>query len=457
MSLETDFGVGAAKTGTHSLAEIFQGRIKAAHEPDSEALIRMVLQYHSRKLSEVDLQRETKRLFAAQNLRFNVSQINGFIIRTIFASYPSAHYVLTVRDAASWVRSITNHQITRPLNSASQWHAFRDLRFLRGFHPYRPEDDPLRRSHLYSLDAYLGYWVEHNINVIQEIPEPQLCIVSTRHIARDIERIASFLGVDGTDKNAGNVHVYRGDYAAGPLDQMSPVYFLERTAAYTEMLLSLASRKLGGDHMRFLQEAVALPDKNWGLINSPDRIALTQSLISEKRSDFDRWSFLASEPTERWNERAKLAASMIFDQPSVADFGCGLMYLERHLRSGTQYIPIDVVRRDKRTVVVDLNKAALPKTDAGCAVGLGLLEYIHDIATLLGSMARSYEVVLMSYVSTDFIPSREDRMAAGWVNSYSAVELEAEFERTGFQIEEKRRFDNDPLIWRLRSHRVRTE
>ena len=190
--------------------KVFRVESRPLMSLDSEALIRLVLQYHSRKLSEVDLQRESKRLFDAQNLRFNVSQINGFIIRAIFASYPSAHYVLTVRDAASWVRSITNHQITRPLNSASQWHAFRDLRFLRGFHPYRPEDDPLRRSHLYSLDAYCAYWVEHNINVIQEIPEPQLCIVSTRHIARDIERIAGFLGVDVTDKNAGNAHVYRG-------------------------------------------------------------------------------------------------------------------------------------------------------------------------------------------------------------------------------------------------------
>jgi len=450
MSQVTDFGVGAAKTGTHSLAGIFKDSIKVAHEPSAEALLRLVLQYHSRELSGDRLQRQTARLFERQGLRFNVSQINGFIIRTIFAAYPSARYVLTVRDAASWVRSITNHQITKHLSPASMWQAFRDLRFLRGFHPYRPEDDPLRRRHLYSLDAYLGYWVEHTIEVIRVVPEEQLCIVPTRHLSRDIERIADFLDVDLVGTEVGNSHLYSGDYTVGPTDEVSPDYFSERTAAYTEMLLNLASQRLGGQQMHFLQEAVALPEKSWNRIERHDRIVLTKGLISEKDTNLDRWIFIASESNDRWNERAKLAASMIVDQKSVADFGCGLMYIEKYLSPGTRYFPVDVVRRDKRTIVTDLNNAALPEIDADCAVGLGLLEYIHDVPELLKSLANSYKIVLLSYIPTDFLPSRDGRLATGWVNGYSTVELEEEFEQAGFRIEERQRFDGGPLIWRLR-------
>jgi len=59
------------------------------------------------------------------------------------------------------------------------------------------------------------------------------------------------------------------------------------------------------------------------------------------------------------------------------------MTLEQFLAPGTTYIPVDVVSREGRTVVVDLDQETLPAFDAESAVALGLLEYVYDVPRCL--------------------------------------------------------------------------
>jgi len=450
---EISFGVGAAKTGTHSLATMFEDRIRAAHEPESDKLIRLVLQRYANAMSEADFGREVVSLFARQNLDFNVSQINGFIISTIFGAFPQSRYVLSVRGAAAWLRSFVNHQISRPIPSASEWQAFRDLRFLRAFRADRPEDYPLRSRNLYSLDAYLGYWAEHTATVVDVVPSDQLCIVSTDRLTEDAPRVPVFLGVASDAAQPAKSHSNQGSYEHAPLDELDPAYLAERSQAYTELLLSHVRRKLSIDNMRLMEDALSATRGTYFSTMDPSaRQSITRDTIAKRATAVERWANIAAESSARWNLRAKLAASLIPDQQTVADLGCGLMDLERHLGPTATYIPVDVVRRDPRTVVVDLNAAELPKLNASCVVGLGLLEYLHDIPKFLSKVARYYEVAVFSYSPTEVVTSLEDRLAGGWVNNYSVLDLENEFARAGLAIKEKTRFDQGPWIWRL--HRV---
>lgn len=51
----------------------------------------------------------------------------------------------------------------------------------------------------------------------------------------------------------------------------------------------------------------------------------------------------------------------------VVDLGCGAMSLERHLPAGCQYVPSDLVARDARTRVCDLNRANCPQATSARA------------------------------------------------------------------------------------------
>ena len=103
----------------------------------------------------------------------------------------------------------------------------------------------------------------------------------------------------------------------------------------------------------------------------------------------------------------------------MADIGCGDMQLKSHLAAGCRYVPVDVVRRDVRTVVIDLNKQRLPDDlDVNAYVVLGLLEYLFDVPAFLNGLSGAL------VVSYNPVEGREyDRTEHGWVNAFSVAEF----------------------------------
>lgn len=98
----------------------------------------------------------------------------------------------------------------------------------------------------------------------------------------------------------------------------------------------------------------------------------------------------------KWENRSRLAAEWLQNEKIVADIGCGLMALESFLPEHTVYLPMDVVRRDERTVVVDLNREPIPQFTCDAAVMLGVLEYIDDVGAIFEQLRR-FPRTLISY------------------------------------------------------------
>src|SRR5690349_18186690 len=90
-----------------------------------------------------------------------------------------------------------------------------------------------------------------------------------------------------------------------------------------------------------------------------DETERRKSVITARETDLVRWR----DPKQleaAWEARAAIAAQLIAPGTRVADIGCGAMRLEAHLRFGCTYLPSDVVARDERTVVADLNADGMP-------------------------------------------------------------------------------------------------
>ncbi len=200
------FGVGCAKTGTNSLAQMFARDYRAAHEPAKHALLELILKRPQTK--DADFSAAVRGLLDPLDLEMNASQINGYIVATLVTLYPGAKFVLTVREPASWVRSFANHQLTRGgLARGSLWARFRNLRFLG-------EDMPDGNA-LYTLDQYLRFWLSHNLNVVGVVPRERLLVVRTERLNEEIPRLAAFLGVgkDTLTSARANECAYRADAA----------------------------------------------------------------------------------------------------------------------------------------------------------------------------------------------------------------------------------------------------
>jgi len=151
-----------------------------------------------------------------------------------------------------------------------------------------------------------------------------------------------------------------------------------------------------------------------------DEIQRRKQVIETRQTDVTRWSDPKQlEPA--WEARAVAAGDWVQAGARVLDIGCGAMALERHLPFGCTYQPCDIVARDARTIVVDLNTQDIPVAavaDADLVVMLGVWEYLYKPDEVFAAFARAGKPILCSYCDV-VLTAHLDRRALGWVNDFA--------------------------------------
>lgn len=162
------------------------------------------------------------------------------------------------------------------------------------------------------------------------------------------------------------------------------------------------------------------------------RKSSTESLISSKQSDIERWSHKES-LMPAWDDRTKLIASLVPDGTKVFEFGAGAGVLKSFLPADCVYEKSDLVDRDGKTRVIDLNAENLePLVGFDTAVFSGVFEYIHDIPRLAGFLTKHFETVIFSYAALE--KNSQDRRGHGWVNDYTIKALLDIFHKENFLL-----------------------
>jgi len=173
-----------------------------------------------------------------------------------------------------------------------------------------------------------------------------------------------------------------------------------------------------------------------------DEIERRKALVAAQETDLDRWSQRGSF-MPRWALRASMAADFIPAYSKILDIGAGAMDLERVLPEGCEYQPCDLVRRDERTLVCDLNRGEFPQgVQVDIVTMLGVLEYIKDPLDLLLKVRQLNTPLVCSYSIIEKSPDL-DRASQGWINNLDFSALDALMEAAGFRLESRQ--DVDPL------------
>lgn len=152
-------------------------------------------------------------------------------------------------------------------------------------------------------------------------------------------------------------------------------------------------------------------------------------------TDRARWSDTGN-LKESWRYRSTLAARHVPPGATVLDIGCGKMALEEMLPERCRYIPVDLVARDSRTVVCDLNNGEYPHADGIThIVVLGVLEYLSDAGAFFAWLARAEcKSLILSYVTLNERMPPPKRRAVGWVNDFVREELLDLATRSHFEL-----------------------
>lgn len=181
-----------------------------------------------------------------------------------------------------------------------------------------------------------------------------------------------------------------------------------------------------------------------------DETERRKAVITARETDLVRWS----DPKQleaAWEARAVVAAQLIPPGTRVADIGCGAMRLEAHLRFGCTYMPSDVVARDARTVVADLNVGGLPNDlvrNVDVVSMLGVWEYLYAPDKTFAALARSGRPLVTSYCPTNLAP-QIDRRALGWVNDLTRDAFVALATAQGYRVAIEQQIDAAQYLFKF--------
>ena len=155
------------------------------------------------------------------------------------------------------------------------------------------------------------------------------------------------------------------------------------------------------------------------------------------RSDFRRWSELGNHDVA-WSSRTLAMSKYVVPEESVFEFGAGHCHLKEMLDPSCSYTPSDLVERAPGTFVCDLNKNPLPDFPRhDVAVCSGVLEYVHDLDTVVTAFAKSFDRLIVSYADIDRNPKKSKRLRNGWFNHLTRRKFLGKFEAGGYRLDQE--------------------
>jgi exopolysaccharide biosynthesis protein PssK len=164
-------------------------------------------------------------------------------------------------------------------------------------------------------------------------------------------------------------------------------------------------------------------------------------------TDVARWSN-ADNLNDAWRHRSERAATHVRDNATLLDLGCGKMMIETLLPANCRYVPVDVVRRDERTVVCDFNKGEFPPAGAADHISLlGVLEYVNDPQAVWQWLGGVSARLILAYVPLRPSFPIERRAVMGWRNHLTRDEVLQAAAVAGFALAAEEEIPPDTVLF----------
>ena len=184
---------GLSKTGTHSMAGIFEN-YRSQHHPDAATRIELAIRYLKGEVDSARAARTLHRRDRLLQLEMESSSLAGTLIEPMAEACPQKKFILTIRDVRAWCDS----WLDQTLNSPDPSSPFKKLDRVRlrveDFPPTR-HDAPLVERGFPSLVCFFQLWATHNARVLRTVPSDRLLVVKTEEICERIPDIARWVGV----------------------------------------------------------------------------------------------------------------------------------------------------------------------------------------------------------------------------------------------------------------------
>lgn len=184
--------IGAAKTGTTSVAGLFEREYLAAHEPETRQTVRTAIAYLEGSCDRASLQDGLLKRDRRLSLEVESAHPLGYLCDLLEETFPTAKFIITLRKPHSWLASRLNYHLNA---NPPEWQEYRDYFWTQQHTTYFSEERILEQHGICSLDTYLAQYADHYDRVLAAIPTNRRLIIKTHELSQSLGAIAAFLEI----------------------------------------------------------------------------------------------------------------------------------------------------------------------------------------------------------------------------------------------------------------------
>ena len=207
-------GVGLPKTGTTSLANLFQ-RFRWGYEFLFAESIERLIAWRDGGLDREGMRRWLALRSEAGALEMDSASFNHFFLDVLVELHPAARFVYTRRDAVSWADSFLNMLLQHGMYHRGHPWPLWQLALGRLMAPSFDPEQFSSPAHLHlSLrplaEELLGFYARETARIEAALPPERSLVIPTEDLSTSLDTLAEFAGVPRSALNAAGSHENRG-------------------------------------------------------------------------------------------------------------------------------------------------------------------------------------------------------------------------------------------------------
>ena len=207
-------GVGLPKTGTTSLAHLFQPFRWGDEFLFAETVERLIA-WRAGKLDRDGTRRWLALRAEAGALELDSASFNHYFLDILVELHPTARFVYTRRDAVSWADSFLNMVLRHGTNHRGyrwpEWQVELGRLMAPSFDPGQFTSPEHLRFALRPLaEELLGFYARETARIEAALPPERSLVIATDGLSTSLDTIAAFAGLPRSALNAVGSHANRG-------------------------------------------------------------------------------------------------------------------------------------------------------------------------------------------------------------------------------------------------------
>jgi Sulfotransferase domain len=232
------YGLGSAKSGTHSLVAMFSRNVRARHEPEVFDLIDKIADWRQDRINDTQFSDWIRKRDRRMALEVDSCFLNYEILDVLLREFPDARYILTIRDCYSWLDSLFNHILRIRAIKDPRWQKLPQIWPPLEPPIHAPEEYELKEKGLDTLDRQFSWWTRRISTALTKASAAQLLVVRTDEITKRAFEIADFCGLPCHAVRKDRSHAFASPVKYGILGRIDGAFVEARVEKHCRELMT---------------------------------------------------------------------------------------------------------------------------------------------------------------------------------------------------------------------------